>query len=680
MRNSASPAPRPDDHLVFDGLRRGEVPVEGFTIGYGVGFGGAAAPGPRPRPDGAGDAASYRFTLPAALEEPWLGVRYRNPGPAAAGFTVSGPAGQSPLPLPPADAPAMAWAPLAGPLPAGDCLLTLTGAGTGCPQLDCLVLCDRAGRAAVHIGLRGPGARPALDPHPEEGFLTLQYPTSGNATACCGPGRRPNCARSKTTSWTSSCATPSTTMSPPPCGGNGRGHYANVFQRPIPLAPGETRVIYGAVCCADTPAAAAACCRRLAALGAGGFEAAWQAAAAALAPPPALPAGRGLQLGQQLMQAVLCTNVVYPVYTRGQYIRHNSPRPLVGQPVYLGLRLHRHRAGPVFAAPGLRLPQRLPHPRGGRPRPPSSSTVRWFPTQFYLFAELLNRTGSRELAAACYPRLRRYYAFLTGQAEGSTTADLAGGLLRPWDYFYNSGGWDDYPPQREVHRRGLESCCTPVVTTAHAIRCARILAYTARRLGRDGEADALLADARRFADALQRHAWDSQAGYFGYLLHDAAGQPQGLLRDENGVNFNMGLGGASPLFAGGLHAGPRPRGCGAKLQDDTRLWSRCGLSTVDQSAPYYRQDGYWNGAVWMPYQWMFFKAALDASPGRLRLPHRRHGAAALADRVRPQLPLLRAFMIESGRGAGWHQFGGLSAPVVPLVRRLLPPRHPDHRL
>ena len=25
------------------------------------------------------------------------------------------------------------------------------------------------------------------------------------------------------------------------------------------------------------------------------------------------------------MRAVLCTNVVYPVYTRGQYIRHNTP-------------------------------------------------------------------------------------------------------------------------------------------------------------------------------------------------------------------------------------------------------------------------------------------------------------------------------------------------------------------
>ena len=654
--------PRPDDHLVFDGLRRGEVPVEGFTIGYGVGFGGAAAPGPRPRPDGAGDAASYRFTLPAALEEPWLGVRYRNPGPAAAGFTVSGPAGQSPLPLPPAETPAMAWAPLAGPLPAGDCLLTLAGAGTGCPQLDCLVLCDRAGRQAVHIGLRGPGARPALDPHPDEGFLTLQYP---HIRECYGllwtwaPAELRQIENDELDIFLRYTVHDHVSAT---LRGNGRGHYANVFQRPIPLAPGETRVIYGAVCCADTPAAAAACCRRLAALGAGGFAAAWQAAAAALAPPPALPAGRGLQLGQQLMQAVLCTNVVYPVYTRGQYIRHNTPGRwwdslYTWDSGFIGIGLAQYSLRRAFDCLNAYL------------TPVEDDEAAFIfhgslvPTQFYLFAELLNRTGSLELAAACYPRLRRYYAFLTGQAEGSTTADLAGGLLRPWDYFYNSGGWDDYPPQREVHRRGLERCCTPVITTAHAIRCARILAYTARRLGRDGEADALLADARRFTDALQRHAWDGQAGYFGYLLHDRAGQPQGLLRDENGVNFNMGLGGASPLFAGACTP-DQAAGLWAKLQDDTRLWSRCGLSTVDQSAPYYRQDGYWNGAVWMPYQWMFFKAALDAGLADFAFRIADTALRLWQTECARSYHCFEHFMIESGRGAGWHQFGGLSAPVV----------------
>ena len=48
------------------------------------------------------------------------------------------------------------------------------------------------------------------------------------------------------------------------------------------------------------------------------------------------------------------------------------------------------------------------------------------------------------------------------------------------------------------------------------------------------------------------------------------------------------------------------------LASEEHLWSACGLPQWDRSAPYYRRDGYWNGAVWMPYQWMFFKAALDA--------------------------------------------------------------------
>ncbi len=30
-----------------------------------------------------------------------------------------------------------------------------------------------------------------------------------------------------------------------------------------------------------------------------------------------------------------------------------------------------------------------------------------------------------------------------------------------------------------------------------------------------------------------------------------------------------------------------------------RLWTPIGLSTVDQSAPYYRHDGHWEGAGWI---------------------------------------------------------------------------------
>ncbi|MFQ9681564.1 MAG: MGH1-like glycoside hydrolase domain-containing protein [Ruthenibacterium lactatiformans] len=250
------------------------------------------------------------------------------------------------------------------------------------------------------------------------------------------------------------------------------------------------------------------------------------------------------------------------------------------------------------------------------------------PAQFYLFAELLNRTQSRALAEYCYPRLMQYYAFFTGQAGGSTTADLQSGLLRPWDYFYNSGGWDDYPPQKAVHEQRLEKRCTPVVTTAHAVRCARILAYTAYLLAHGEDADRLEKDAERFTRALQEHAWDEGAGYFGYVLHDEQGRAAGFLRDASGVNHNMGLGGASPLFAGACTA-EQAEGLWEKLASGEHLWSACGLSTVDRSAL-------------LPQGRILERRGVDAIPvdvlqsgagcgqNRLRVPYRGYGPTAVA--------------------------------------------------
>lgn len=129
------------------------------------------------------------------------------------------------------------------------------------------------------------------------------------------------------------------------------------------------------------------------------------------------------------------------------------------------------------------------------------------------------------------------------------------------------------------------------------------------------------------------------------------------------MNHNMGLGGASPLFAGACIPA-QADGLWEKLEHSERLWSECGLSTVDQSASYYRKDGYWNGAVWMPYQWMFFKAALDA--GRMEFAFKLSDTLLhlWQEECAASYHCFEHFMIESRRGAGWHQFGGLSSPVV----------------
>ncbi len=639
---------RPTDNLVYNGLRRAEEPVEGFLSGYGIGHGFGAK----------GDYVRFRLTLPVPLDQPYLGIRYVNGSGQSARFVLS--TGDE-LCLPQALTPTLVFIPLSEPMAAGDQLLTLTAAGTGSARLDCLVLCRESDIPRITMTPRGAGACPELKTYADEGFLTLHYPHIAEHYGIMWDFADYEIRQILSDELDIFLPAKVHNHVDEILQGNGRGHFTNVFFRPIPLAPGETKVIWGMVCHAGTSSEAAGLCRRTR-QEISRFPALWEQASTAMAPVDMLPEGQLFALGQQLMQAVLSTNVVYPVYTRSQYIRHNTPgrtwdslytwdSGFIGMGLtQLSLQRGFDCLNAYLTAPGDDEAAFIHH----------GSLV---PTQFYLYNELWNRTCSRELAEYCYPRLKQYYDFIRGSAGSSTTNNLKSGLLRPWDYFYNSGGWDDYPPQKALHGQKLEACCTPVITTAHVIRCARILAHTAALLGHAQAARALLADAEELTRVLDRHAWDEEAGYFSYVLHDEQGNPREFFRHESGMNYNMGLGGASPLFANACTAEQRRR-LWQKLESGQHLLTDCGLSTVDQSAPYFRRDGYWNGAVWMPYQWLFFKAALDE--GRLSF------AWSLAQRLldlwqrecAASYHCFEHFMIESRRGAGWHQFSGLSSPIV----------------
>lgn len=654
--------PRPMDNLNWDGMRRAEDAVEGFTAGYGIGqnFGCAAGRGlfGQSLPSGEGDWVRFRLTLEAPLLAPCLGIRYQNAGQEASVYTLG--SGQR-LELPPAKEPTIVFLPLPGPLEAGSQTIEFTAQGLGQAKLDCLILCEQSQTGEVSITPRGSGAVPRIHRYGSESLLTLRYPHIAEAYAIAWddtPAQVREILNDELDIFLRDTVHDhvSTVLR-----GNGKGHFTNIFLRPIPLKPGESKVIFGIVCSAPGEEEAAALCRD-ALHRRDSFESVWQSAAQGMLPPPALPEGAPYRLGQQLMQAVLCSNVVYPVYTRGQYIRHNTPgrwwdslytwdSGFIG----MGLAQFSLRRGfdclnAYLTAPGDDEAAFIHH----------GSLV---PTQFYLYDELLNKTQSMALAAYCYPRLAQYYRFIRGIAGSSTTATLKSGLLRPWDYFYNSGGWDDYPPQNAVHQQHLEASCTPVVTTSHVIRCAKILAHTASLLGKRQEASQLLEDAEALSQALRSYAWDEESGYFGYVLHDGSGVPQGILRDETGRNYNMGLGGASALFAGACDVRQADRLWQA-LESSDHLWCGLGLSTVDQSAPYYRTDGYWNGAVWLPYQWLFFRAALDAGKTDFAFRLAQALLALWQKECAQSYHCFEHFMIESRRGAGWHQFSGLSSPIV----------------
>ena len=66
----------------------------------------------------------------------------------------------------------------------------------------------------------------------------------------------------------------------------------------------------------------------------------------------------------------------------------------------------------------------------------------------------------------------------------------------------------------------------------------------------------------------------------------------------------------------------------------------------------------------MPYQWMFFKAALDCGDADFAFKIADTALHLWQRECENSYLCFEHFMIESRRGAGWHQFGGLSAPVV----------------
>lgn len=517
--------PRPTDGLNFDGSRRGEDVVEGFVAGYGIGQNFGCAPGKSPfgqmLPAGKGDWVQFRFPLQTALDHPCLCVRYLNPSEESSVYHLS--TGEV-LTLPSSKIPALAYLPLNGAMKAGDQILELTAQGCGSAKLDCLVLCSQEDREQISIQIRESGAHPEIVSNLEEQYLLLQYPhiQEWYGIAWDYPDMELREIENDELDIFLRDTVQDHVRSV--LRGNGKGHFTNLFLRPIPMQPGETKVIYGVVCSGETRETVEKLCRSVRSKW-NTFDAVWDEASEAMKPVGALPEGTPFALGQQLMRAVLSTNVVYPVYTRGQYIRHNTPGRwwdslYTWDSGFIGMGLTQFSVRRGFeclraylTAPGDDEAAFIHH----------GSMV---PTQFYLYAELWNRTCNLDLARYCYPRLKQYYRFISGQAGGSTTANLKSGLLRPWDYFYNSGGWDDYPPQKTVHAEHLEAVCTPVITTAHVIRCAKILAQTAQMLGLDEEATELLADAQRMKANLQTYSWDEESGYFGYVLHDADGNPK----------------------------------------------------------------------------------------------------------------------------------------------------------
>lgn len=437
--------------------------------------------------------------------------------------------------------------------------------------------------------------------------------------------------------------------------GDLKGHYTVNFLRPITLRPQQDTTILQMIACGSKEEVAGiledfhknGTDRTLAA----------EARSQITVRPLGEAVGR-FALGQRLMQATMLTNVVYPINCLGSPIRHFCPGKnwnslYTWDCGFIGWTMSEidpYRGYEIIRQYTTTPEEEAHFIHHGTP----------LATQILAIGDVWKNNGcDEETLREIYPRLKRFYDYMTGPRFMK-----ASGLLETWNIFYNSGGWDDYPPQWAIRpQKELRARTSPMVSTSYYIRCAKIMRLMAAHLKLKKDVKQYDAAISRMSKGILDNAWDEECGYFGYVIHDEDYKPVGLYRTDDGVNFNMGIDGVTPLVAG-ITTPEQQERLLSHIFTEGELWSSCGVTAVDQKAPYYSVDGYWNGTVWMPHQMILWKTMLDLGKPELA---RQIAMTALENwerECRNSYNCYEHFMIESGRGGGWSNFSGLSTPVI----------------
>lgn len=375
------------------------------------------------------------------------------------------------------------------------------------------------------------------------------------------------------------------------------------------------------------------------------------------------PEGERYAFSQDMMRYNTLLNVVFPIYTRRQYIKHNAPGRFWNSLYswdsgFIGMGLSCSDFQRAYDCLNTYLT-----PVGDRHSPYifHGSVV---PTQVFLYKHLVDSfPEKRGELKKLYPMMKQYYGFYADLCR--SPEQMRSGLTKTWHLSYNSGGWDDYPPQdhlRDALGRGdkyTHENTTPVITTANTVLISKIMKQIAALMGHAEDCEYYDRTADVYAAAIPQ-TWDEEAGYFSYMTHTGDGNIEGIFRYKDGTNYNMGMDGVTPYIAG----------ITTEHQDGRILnnikngmMTDIGVCVVDTRAPYYSPYGYWNGSVWMPHQYILWKALIDRGETDLAFEIADKSLNVWQREVEETYNCFENFMCHNGRGSGYHHFSGLSCPI-----------------
>ena len=225
-----------------------------------------------------------------------------------------------------------------------------------------------------------------------------------------------------------------------------------------------------------------------------------------------------------------------------------------------------------------------------------TSSAPWYAWQNW---EVYTLTHDKKFLEEMYASSASFYRYYVKNrdADGDGLCEWGGeavlecvrdGLVAVWDQV----GW---PAEFEA-----------VDCNAMLVKEAKALASMAAELGRPDEARAWQDDAAARSRKINETFWDDTTGFYYQVdktTHTFTHKKPGDLKRQEIIGF-------LPLWAG-IADSARARRLVATLTDPKKFWRPFGVPSLAADDPYYNPKGYWNGPVWIEWDYMIERGLLD---------------------------------------------------------------------
>lgn len=212
--------------------------------------------------------------------------------------------------------------------------------------------------------------------------------------------------------------------------------------------------------------------------------------------------------------------------------------------------------------------------------------------------EVFRITGDTLFLREMYESGRRFYEYYTSKRDkdGDGLAEWGGHAVLESVRDSEVAVWDQV---------GWPSNFEGVDVNSMLVKEAKALEQMARGLGLNREAEQWRADHERRAERINEVFWDEEEGfYYNADMRDN----DFTFRNENDLKRDEIIG-FLPMWAGVASERQAAR-LVERLTDSSRFWRPYGVPSLSADDPYYDPRGYWNGPVWVEWDFMVMQGLL----------------------------------------------------------------------